>query len=145
MMTSPLQLKPLEKSELGEYGLAQVRDAAFEAVLKLWQRRQSEGWTQKRLAENINRDKATVSKYFRGPANWTMRTLGELVQALEADIRIMIDPLEDADPIGSNYDAYEEFDERGRPEKNCGNFEPPSVPYLLTTNPTPDLIFELPK
>ncbi len=109
-MSSQLQLKPLEKSELADYGLAQVRDAAFEAILNLWRFRQAQGWTQKRLTENIGRDKATVSKYFRGPANWTMRTLGELVQALEADIRIIVDPLEESNDDGKNFDAYDEFD-----------------------------------
>jgi transcriptional regulator with XRE-family HTH domain len=110
MMTSQLQLKPLAKNELADYGLAQVRDAAFEAFLQMWRYRQADGWTQKRLAQNIGRDKATVSKYFRGPANWTMRTLGELVQGLEADVRIIIEPLEESNSDGSNYDAYDEFD-----------------------------------
>lgn len=109
-MSSKLQLKPLEKSELANYGLAQVRDAAFEAFLRMWRYRQAEGWTQKRLAQNIGRDKATISKYLRGPANWTMRTLGELVQGLEADVRIIIEPLEEPTSDGSNYDAYDEFD-----------------------------------
>lgn len=109
-MTSQLQLKALEKSELADYGLAQVRDAAFEAFLRMWRYRQAEGWTQKRLAQNIGRDKATISKYLRGPANWTMRTLGELVQGLEADVRIIIEPLEQPQSDGLNSDAYDEFD-----------------------------------
>jgi len=110
MMNFPLELKALEKTELAEYGLAQVRDVAFDAFLRMWRYRQSQGWTQKRLADNIGRDKATVSKYLRGPANWTMRTLGELVQGLEADVQITIEPLEEPSQDGANYDAYDEHD-----------------------------------
>lgn len=113
MTTSPLQLKPLEKGELGDYGVARVKEIAFDAVMQLWRRRMAEGLTQKDLALSINRDHTAVCRNFRGPANWTFKTFGELVQGLGGDVRIYVDALEDDFPERSNYDAYTEFDERG--------------------------------
>lgn len=110
-MISQSRLNPLRKDELGSYGLARVRDAAFDAVLKLWRRREAEGLTQKALADKIGRDPATVSKYFRGPGNWTFKTLGELVQGLNGDVEIVINALEDSERNRPNYDAYAELNE----------------------------------
>ena len=80
----------LVKRDLAEYGIARLRDQMFDAVLKLWRRRQSEGWTQERVAESIGRDVLWVSNNLRAPGNWTISTAGELIQGLggEAEIRI---------------------------------------------------------
>lgn len=106
----PLDLEPLVGREVGDYGLAQVRDIAFDAVAKLWHRRRAEGMLQKNIAANIGRDTATVSKNLRGPANWTFRTFGELVQGLGGRAYIIVDALEDPPSDGKNYDAYSHFD-----------------------------------
>ena len=109
-MNSPLQLKPLEPKELADYGVSRVKDIAFEAVLDLWAIREADGLTQKALAERVGCDETSISRNFRGPANWTFKTLGRLVQGLQGSIRIIIDPIEDAIPGGSNFDAYDELD-----------------------------------
>jgi transcriptional regulator with XRE-family HTH domain len=109
-MSSQLQLKPLEPKELAEYGIARVKDIAFEAVLELWSIRESEGLTQKMLADRIGCDDTSISRSFRGPANWTFKTFGRLVQGLRGSVRIIIDPLEEPVPGGSNFDAYDELD-----------------------------------
>lgn len=109
-MTSRLTLAPLEGAELGDYGLARVRDVAFDAVQRLWRRRQAEGMNQKQLAARISRDPATVSRNLRAPGNWTLRTFGELVQALNGNVRIIVEAAEDTTPSWGNYDAYDEHD-----------------------------------
>jgi len=78
---------------LAEFGVARVKDVVFEAVFVLWMQRQSEGWTQKRLADAIGRDKGWVSRNLSAPGNWTLRTLGELVQALDGELNVKINPL----------------------------------------------------
>lgn len=99
----------LAKRDLAEYGVARLRDLVFDAVLALWRRRRSEGWTQKDIAELIGRDPGWVSKNLRAPGNWTLRTAGELVQALGGEAEITIAALEDADDELSNYDAYDGY------------------------------------
>jgi hypothetical protein len=54
----------------------------------------------------IGRDTAWVSRSLRGPGNWTLRTLGELVEALNGEIEIKIHALEDSPSTNSNYHAY---------------------------------------
>ena len=67
-----------KSTETGDYGSARVRDAAFEAVMSLWRRRNEEGWTKAQLAERLDRDRGRLTNNMRGPGNWTMRTFGEL-------------------------------------------------------------------
>ncbi len=109
-MTFPLSLVPLDGEEVGDYGLARVRDVAFDAVHRLWRRRQAEGMTQKHLAAKVGRDPATISRNLRAPGNWTFRTFGELIEALNGNVRIIIDAAEDSSPNPSNYDAYDDHD-----------------------------------
>ncbi|MBY5820402.1 hypothetical protein HFN60_32965 [Rhizobium leguminosarum] len=93
--------------EIRQRGYLKARDEAFNAVYKLWCKRIEEGVSQKDIAEFLGRDAAWVSRALRGPANWTMRTFGELVEALDGVIEIGIVPVEDL-PL-DNYDIYEEL------------------------------------
>lgn len=109
-MTSPLSLAPLEADEVGDYGLARVRDVAFDAVCHLWRRRKAEGMTNRDLAAKTGRDPATISRNLRAPGNWTFRTFGELIQGLNGNVRIIVDAVEDSVHDTSNYDAYDDYD-----------------------------------
>lgn len=109
-MTFQSKLPPLGDKDLAAYGVARARDAAFDAVKDLWDRRRGEGMTQKELADLIGRDAGWLSRCFRGPANWTFRTFGELAVGLGGDPVIAIRALEDALPGGSNYDAWSDYD-----------------------------------
>ena len=100
----------LVQRDLAEFGVARFRDLVFDAVLMLWRRRQSEGWTQQRVAKVIGRDPAWVSRNLSAPANWTLRTVGELVQALEGEADIRIDALDDPLPNPENFDAYDGYE-----------------------------------
>ncbi len=93
-MTSRSNAPSLADRDLVDYGVARLRDQAFDAIGALWRRRQSEGWTQKRVADAIGRDPAWVSRTLRAPGNWTLRTIGELIQALDGESEITITPLE---------------------------------------------------
>jgi hypothetical protein len=104
----PIQsdLISLTPKERRDYGFARIRDAAFDAVSSLWARRQSEGMTQVDVANAIGGDPGWVSKNLRGPGNWTMRTFGTFVEALNGEALITVRAAEDPLPVRSNYNAY---------------------------------------
>lgn len=93
--------------ETRQRGYLKARDEAFNAVYKLWCKRVEQGVSQKDIAAFLGRDAAWVSRALRGPANWTMRTFGELVEALDGVIDIGIVPVEELPR--DNYDIYEEL------------------------------------
>lgn len=100
----------LQPREVADYGFARARDIAFDAVSVLWQRRRDAGMKQKELAETIGRDASWVSRNLRGPGNWTLRTLGELVEGLNGELKIIAEAVEDRPRISSNYySAYDEL------------------------------------
>jgi transcriptional regulator with XRE-family HTH domain len=87
-----------------DYGFARVRDAAYDAVMELWRRRKSEGMTQAQLAEALGGDSGWLSRNLKGPGNWTLKTVGRLVEALVGEVEIKVHALEDS--AGANYHAY---------------------------------------
>lgn len=87
------------------FGFARTRDKAFAAVRKLWKVRQAEGMSQLDLAIRLGRDPAWVSRKLAGPTNWTLRTLGDLADALDGEVEIHLIDLNVA-PSRRNYDAY---------------------------------------
>jgi hypothetical protein len=116
-MTS--QSKP--KRDRADYGFARARDLAFDAVWSLWSKRKSEGMKQADIAKALHRSPAWVNRSLRGPANWTLRTFGELVEALNGEITISAHaPLSDR----VNYHAY-------------AGYEPPVVVRAAHPSPTP--------
>jgi hypothetical protein len=92
-----------------DYGFARTRDIAFDAVMRLWDRRKAEGLTKAQLARNIGRDPAWVSRYLRGPGNWTLKTVGAFVVGLNGEVEINAHGLEDPIHPITNYDAYMEY------------------------------------
>ncbi len=100
-------LTPLAGRDLANYGVARVRDQAFDAVRALWRRRHAAGLSQKALADAIGRDQAWVSRNLRAPGNWTLRTIGELVQGLHGEIEIIVHATEDLAAQRPNFDAYD--------------------------------------
>lgn len=100
----------MSKEELRERGYLRARDEAYDAIFGLWLTRSSkDNTTQKDIAAFLDRDTAWVSRALSGPANWTMRTLGELAEALDGVIHITVDPVESLKP--SNFDKYVEIAE----------------------------------
>jgi hypothetical protein len=109
-MIAPFKLRELSAQERGRYGFARVRDAAFDAVMQLWRERQAEGMKQSDLSIRLDRDAGWVSRTLRGPGNWTMKTLGQFVEALDGDIEIRIQRKAASSNRRDNFDAYAEFD-----------------------------------
>jgi transcriptional regulator with XRE-family HTH domain len=99
-----------------DYGFARARDIAFDAVLELWRKRHSAGLTQADLANRLGKDAGWVSKRLRGPGNWTLRTLGELVEALDGELEINVSPLEEPSYPARNFDAYDAAATRSTPK-----------------------------
>ena len=124
-MISPSALSPMSTLDRARYGAAVAKDVAFDAVQALWRRRQAEKWTLKQAAENVGKDEGWMCKQFQGPRNWTMETFGTLIQALNGEVRIVIDAIEDFAKSRDNYDAYAEMDDLS-----------PHMP-LLPLNPKP--------
>lgn len=98
-------LDDLNKDEARDLGFARVRDAAFEAVYHLWRKRSDGGLTKGDLAARMGRNRAWVTRALAGPGNWTMRTFGELVGALDGVADIRVTPIEDV--IADNFCAYD--------------------------------------
>ena len=110
-MTSQSKLLPLEKRDKADYGFHRARDIAFDAITALWRRREAAGMKQKDIADIIGRDRGWVSKTLRGPGNWTLRTIGELVVALDGELEIRVHAMDDAVQPAQNFHAYVEYPE----------------------------------
>jgi transcriptional regulator with XRE-family HTH domain len=106
MTSRSSNLAPLTGRDRADYGVARLRDQAFDAVQQLWEKRRAAGVTQKALAEAIGRDQGWVSRNLRAPGNWTLRTIAELAQALRGEIEIRVVDLDEPIAMPSNYDAY---------------------------------------
>jgi len=102
-----------------DYAFARARDLAFDAVVELWRRRQSAGLKQVDFAERLGRDTGWLSKKLSGPSNWTLRTFGEMVDALDGELEIRAVPLEEPPQPKRNFDAYAAKVETSQgPQKN---------------------------
>lgn len=109
-MTSRSVRADLKPKEVAQYGSAQARYLAFDAVNRLWRKRQSEGMQQVDLANAIGKDKAWVSRYLRGPGNWTLQTLGKFVEALQGELDILVRGKEELPKNTRNSDAYSGYE-----------------------------------
>jgi transcriptional regulator with XRE-family HTH domain len=105
------------RSHLSDYGFARVRDVAFQAVMSLWRKRQEEGLTQLELAKRLGKDPGALSRALNAPGNWTMRTFGELVAALNGEAEISVAPLEEPAKTARNSDAYSGYDIQDHPRQ----------------------------
>jgi transcriptional regulator with XRE-family HTH domain len=105
-MTSQSKQIAMTPAQRADYGFARVRDAAFDAVMELWRRRKAEGMTQSQLADALGGDTGWLSRNLRGPGNWTLRTVGRLVEALDGEVELKVHGLEDVPAARPNYHAY---------------------------------------
>ena len=105
-MTSPSHSPPI----LPGFGFARARDKAFAAIRTLWKLRQAQGVTQTDLALRLDRDPAWVSRKLSGPTNWTLRTFGDLADALDGEVEIRIIDL-NVGHSPANFDAYSKLED----------------------------------
>jgi hypothetical protein len=68
---------------------------------------------QSDIVKAIDRQPAWVSRNLRAPGNWTLRTIGELVEALGGEVEIVVHAKEDPLQNPSNYSAYIDYDRAG--------------------------------
>ncbi len=93
-------------TEISDYGFARARDAAFDAIRGLWAQRKAAGWKQSDVADRLGKDTAWLSRQLSGPGNWTLRTLGELCEAMDGELEIIAHRIEVPAQPHSNYHAY---------------------------------------
>lgn len=103
------------------FGFARARDKAFGAIRDLWRKRRDEGMSQAELAGRLGRDQAWVSRKLSGPSNWTLRTFGDLADALDGEVHISIKDLR-AGASQSNYDAYSDYEDQAHNEGASSQF-----------------------
>jgi hypothetical protein len=97
--------------DAGDYAFARARDIAFDAVQTLWRRRSAAGLKQIDIARAIGRDAAWVNRSLRGPGNWTLRTIGELVFGMNGELEIAVYGMEDRPEDRTNFHAYAEYEQ----------------------------------
>jgi hypothetical protein len=112
-MTFQSSAADLSPRERRDYGFARVRDIAFDAIQTLWRRRHGEGMKQTDIVRAIGRQPAWVSRNLRAPGNWTLRTIGELAEALGGEVEIIVHAMEDPPAPRRNFTAYDEYEGTG--------------------------------
>lgn len=93
-------------TEISDYGFARARDIAFDAIRGLWAQRKAAGWKQSDVAERLGKDTAWLSRQLSGPGNWTLRTLGELCEAMDGELEIVAHRIEVPIHRQANHHAY---------------------------------------
>jgi hypothetical protein len=74
---------PLGDADLG-YGRTATRLMIAGAVWSLWEQLQLEKCVdQQWLADRLGKDKSRVSRLLKGPGNWTLDTVADLLEAME--------------------------------------------------------------
>lgn len=123
-----------------DYGFARARDVAFDAVQTLWHRRRNQGVKQTDIATFLGRDPAWVNRKMRGPGNWTLRTIGELVEALDGEIEINVYGMEDFVSPKPNFHAYAGYE----PPPHALPTGNPNLPTsAIAANSTPPIVQDL--
>lgn len=135
-MTSHSDMRPMTREERRDYAIAAAQDAAFDAVAALWRKRKAAGVRKSDLADRLGRDRGWVTRSLSGPGNWTIRTLGELAEALDGDVEIMVIGREE--PPRHNFDAYAVAGLRAQPAATVTRASAAPLTYqLLTTAARP--------
>lgn len=109
-MTSQSKIAPMKWSDRRAYGVERARSHAFAAVIELWRLRKANGMKQTELADRLGRDTGWLSKKLRGPGNWTLKTLGEMVEALDGEIEIQVHDINVQVPRKKNSNAYSGYE-----------------------------------
>jgi transcriptional regulator with XRE-family HTH domain len=112
-MTSPSENNSPRHSDSIDYTIARVRDGAFDAVMRLWRRRQAAGLQQKDLAEKAEMSPAQINRALRGPRNWTLRTFAQFVYALDGEAEIRVCGLDEPAESKTNFHAYDGYRLKG--------------------------------
>lgn len=125
------------KADRRQLSQLRIRDAMFDAINELWRQRQSEGTMQKDIGEFLDKDPAWVSRVFSGPSNWTLKTCGDLIEALDGVVFIQAIAAEEL-KCKSNFNIYAEVD------AHCVGMEPVKT-RVLSSGENPTIVFSVPQ
>ena len=71
------------------YERQRLRTRLFETVLEVFVARyESEGFTRSDLANILGKDPAQITRLLKGPGNWTIDTISDLMAALRAELTL---------------------------------------------------------
>lgn len=69
------------------YARATTRLIVAQAIWKTWEKiQQEENLDQQWLADRLGKNKSQISRLMKGPGNWTLDTVSDLLEALESRI-----------------------------------------------------------
>lgn len=69
------------------------------------------------MAAKIGKDPAWVSRNMRGPRNWTFKTFGALIEALDGEVEIEAFRKEAPAQAPSNHRAYDDYSHKANETK----------------------------
>lgn len=118
---------PMSWPDRRAYGVARVRDGAFSEIISLWRKRKADGMKQTELADRLGRDTGWLSKKLRGPGNWTLNTIGAMVEALDGEIEIRVYDINDRAAPTKNSTGYSGYDLQIPPPKGNTKLIPRTV------------------
>jgi transcriptional regulator with XRE-family HTH domain len=88
-LSTPQKTAPVTAGDLG-YARTATRLMVAGAVWRLWdQLRRDQGLDQQWLADRLGKDKSRVSRLLKGPGNWTMDTVADLLEAMEGRLTLV--------------------------------------------------------
>lgn len=84
---------PFPREEIGDhdfvYSCQRLKTKLFEAVLDAFvERCRRDNFSKADLAAVMRRDPAQITRWLKGPGNWELRTVSDLMRALRADVHI---------------------------------------------------------
>ncbi|KXV52597.1 helix-turn-helix domain-containing protein [Acetobacter tropicalis] len=84
-----LSASPITQEDRG-YARAAVRLTVARAIWTLWDSmRENEGVDQAWLVERLDSNKGRVSRLLNSPGNWTLDTIADLLEAMEARLTLV--------------------------------------------------------
>ena len=93
-MENTLEIKKPSKREY-VYFRQRQKDKVFQSVIAYFAKQAEEqGLAKKDLARLLEKDPAQITRWFKGPGNWELDTISDLLLAMGAEMEFEIVPLD---------------------------------------------------
>lgn len=143
---------PFTKEEIADHGLVysrqRLKNQLFEVVLQAFvERFRRNNLNKSDLAFAMKRDPAQITRWLKGPGNWTLDTVSDILRALRADLRVSFTFYEDNRPnfehelalsdLDSDYGmvvASEDLEIKDVRSYSAGRVQPETIVAFLTSH-----------